>query len=156
MICTYAGVILDDKTADREGVIFGDTYLADLDLIENLEDHKNNSDIFPFNLDETQGSSNPTPQLRVLYQENSPYAINGERKGNIGRFLNHSCDPNCFAQNVFVDSHDLRFPWLAFYSLRHIPALSEICWDYHYDIESVKNRKIKCYCGAFNCRGRLL
>ena len=30
-------------------------------------------------------------------------------QGNIGRYLNHSCDPNVFVQNVFVESHDLRF-----------------------------------------------
>lgn len=29
-------------------------------------------------------------------------------QGNIGRYLNHSCDPNVFVQNVFVESHDLR------------------------------------------------
>ena len=29
-------------------------------------------------------------------------------QGNIGRYLNHSCDPNVFVQNVFIESHDLR------------------------------------------------
>ena len=36
------------------------------------------------------------------------YIMDAKQKGNIGRFLNHSCYPNVFAQNVFVDSHDLR------------------------------------------------
>jgi SET domain-containing protein len=30
--------------------------------------------------------------------------------GGIGRFLNHSCDPNLQVVNVFVDSHDARIP----------------------------------------------
>lgn len=30
--------------------------------------------------------------------------------------LQHSCSPNLFVQNVFVDTHDLRFPWVAFFS----------------------------------------
>ncbi|KAH3887495.1 hypothetical protein DPMN_011512 [Dreissena polymorpha] len=37
-------------------------------------------------------------------------------KGNIGRYLNHSCEPNAFVQNVFIDSHDLRFPWIAIFA----------------------------------------
>ena len=30
--------------------------------------------------------------------------------------LQHSCEPNIFVQNVFVDTHDLRFPWVAFFA----------------------------------------
>ena len=26
----------------------------------------------------------------------------------LGRFLNHSCDPNIFVQNIFQETHDLR------------------------------------------------
>lgn len=156
-ICTYAGVVLDDKTADEQGVKFGDTYLADLDLIENLEDAKNeNRGLLPFNLDENESDNGELNNLRPFYGEQTPYAINGAIKGNIGRFFNHSCDPNCFAQNVFVDSHDLRFPWLAFFTSRHIPAYTEITWDYSYDIDGVPHKRIDCHCRSENCRGRLL
>ena len=34
------------------------------------------------------------------------------RYGNIGRFLNHSCEPNLTKQAVLVDSQDLRMPHL--------------------------------------------
>ena len=37
------------------------------------------------------------------------YIMDAKEQGNLGKFLNHSCDPNVFAQNVFVDSHDLRW-----------------------------------------------
>ena len=30
--------------------------------------------------------------------------------------LQHSCTPCAFVQNVFVDTHDLRFPWVAFFA----------------------------------------
>ena len=36
------------------------------------------------------------------------YIMDAMTQGNVGRYLNHSCDPNVFVQNVFVDSHDLR------------------------------------------------
>ena len=31
-------------------------------------------------------------------------------------FQQHSCSPNLYVQNVFVDTHDLRFPWVAFFT----------------------------------------
>jgi len=34
--------------------------------------------------------------------------------------LQHSCSPNVFVQNVFVDTHDLRFPWVAFFASRFL------------------------------------
>lgn len=36
--------------------------------------------------------------------------------GNVGRFLNHSCDPNLEKVNVFLDIHDVRLPRY-FYSI---------------------------------------
>ena len=157
-ICSYSGVILDDAKAEKEGQENGDTYLADLDLIESVEGAKREQyDLPAFNLDENCGDSNfENGSFRRFYKESFGYAINGGKKGNIGRFLNHSCDPNCFAQNVFVDSHDLRFPWLAFYSLRHIPANSEITWDYNYAVGCLPSKHIACYCNSDNCRKRLL
>ena len=34
--------------------------------------------------------------------------------------LQHSCSPNLFVQNVFVDTHDLRFPWVAFFASKYV------------------------------------
>lgn len=36
------------------------------------------------------------------------YIMDAKSIGNIGRYLNHSCNPNVFVQNVFVDTHDMR------------------------------------------------
>eukprot|EP00090_Calanus_glacialis_P005235 TRINITY_DN14048_c0_g1_i1.p1 TRINITY_DN14048_c0_g1~~TRINITY_DN14048_c0_g1_i1.p1 ORF type:complete len:889 (-),score=197.01 TRINITY_DN14048_c0_g1_i1:213-2639(-) len=76
--------------------------------------------------------------------------------GNIGRYLNHSCDPNVFVQNVFVKSHDLRFPNIAFFTFKFVPAGTELCWNYNYEVGTVENKQIVCNCGAKNCKGRLL
>ncbi len=35
-------------------------------------------------------------------------------------YLQHSCSPNLFVQNVFVDTHDLRFPWVAFFASKWV------------------------------------
>lgn len=38
--------------------------------------------------------------------------------------LQHSCSPNMFVQNVFIDTHDLRFPWVAFFAKRLVSKQS--------------------------------
>ncbi|XP_026754476.1 uncharacterized protein LOC113514571 [Galleria mellonella] len=95
--------------------------------------------------------------VRSLFGEDEAcYIMDAKVQGNIGRYLNHSCTPNVFVQNVFVDTHDPRFPWVAFFALSHIRAGTELTWNYNYDVGSVPGKVLYCYCGAPNCRGRLL
>lgn len=84
------------------------------------------------------------------------FIIDAKTKGNIGRFLNHSCNPNMIVQHVLVDTHDLRLPWVAFFTKTRVMAGEELCWDYNYEVGMVKGRRIDCKCHAPNCRGRLL
>ena len=58
-------------------------------------------------------------------------------KGNVSRFYNHSCSPNVFVQNVFLESWDVRFPWVAFFTTTHIKAGSELVWDYSYEVSRI-------------------
>uniref|UniRef100_A0A8C5QPA6 Histone-lysine N-methyltransferase SETDB1 n=1 Tax=Leptobrachium leishanense TaxID=445787 RepID=A0A8C5QPA6_9ANUR len=88
--------------------------------------------------------------------EESCYIIDAKLEGNLGRYLNHSCSPNLFVQNVFVDTHDLRFPWVAFFASKRIRAGTELTWDYNYEVGSVEGKKLLCCCGSTECRGRLL
>lgn len=47
---------------------------------------------------------------RKLYgPKEESYIMDAKTIGNVGRYLNHSCNPNVFVQNVFVDTHDLRY-----------------------------------------------
>ncbi|XP_008556889.1 histone-lysine N-methyltransferase SETDB1 [Microplitis demolitor] len=89
-------------------------------------------------------------------EDEAVYIMDAKTTGNIGRYLNHSCDPNVFVQNVFVDTHDVRFPWVAFFALNFIRAGQELTWNYSYDVGSIPGKVIICKCGASNCRGRLL
>ena len=72
----------------------------------------------------TSASSGSKPKLkstRLMFGEDEDiYIMDAKRRGNIGRYLNHSCDPNVFVQNCFVDTHDLRFPWIAFFAMEYI------------------------------------
>ncbi|XP_054712461.1 histone-lysine N-methyltransferase SETDB1-like [Uloborus diversus] len=94
--------------------------------------------------------------IRDYYKEDGVYIMDAKSKGNIGRYLNHSCNPNVFVQNVFVDTHDLRFPWVSFFAQNFILAGTELTWDYNYEVGSVTNKVMYCYCDSSNCRGRLL
>ena len=84
------------------------------------------------------------------------YIMDAKLCGNIGRYFNHSCSPNIFVQNVFIDTYDLRFPWIAFFASQYIRAGTELCWDYNYQPNSVEGRELYCQCGSTSCRGRLL
>ena len=55
-----------------------------------------------------------------FFNEDFAYSLDAKKMGNIGRYLNHSCQPNCFVQNVFVDTHDLRFPWVSFFAMKSV------------------------------------
>ncbi|CAF1242351.1 unnamed protein product [Didymodactylos carnosus] len=84
------------------------------------------------------------------------YIMDANLKGNVSRFFNHSCSPNVFVQNVFIETYDVRFPWVAFFTSANVKAGTELCWDYQYEVGSVEDRVLSCQCGATNCRSRLL
>ncbi|KAF1002461.1 histone-lysine N-methyltransferase, H3 lysine-9 specific SUVH5-like [Apium graveolens] len=88
------------------------------------------------------------------------YTIDAGIYGNVGRFLNHSCSPNLYAQNVLYDHIDKRMPHVMLFATTDIPPLQELTFDYNYEIDSVYdvNGIVKtkiCCCGASDCRGRL-
>ncbi|XP_066276703.1 histone-lysine N-methyltransferase SETDB1-like isoform X2 [Branchiostoma lanceolatum] len=98
----------------------------------------------------------PDKSTRKYFGEEHCYVMDAKVIGNCGRYLNHSCSPNLFVQNVFVDTHDLRFPWVAFFSSKRIRGGTELTWDYNYQVGSVAGKVLYCYCGSEECRGRLL
>uniref|UniRef100_A0A3P9J611 Histone-lysine N-methyltransferase SETDB2 n=1 Tax=Oryzias latipes TaxID=8090 RepID=A0A3P9J611_ORYLA len=56
--------------------------------------------------------------------------VDASKEGNVSRFINHSCQPNLFIQNVFIDSHDPVFPVVAFFTRRAVKAGTELTWNY--------------------------
>ena len=79
--------------------------------------------------------------------------------GNIGRFLNHSCEPNLLMIPVRIDS---MVPKLALFAARDILPEEELSYDYSgrflnlmngEDKARVDNGKLRkpCYCGARSC-----
>ncbi|KAH0814371.1 hypothetical protein GEV33_008420 [Tenebrio molitor] len=75
--------------------------------------------------------------------------IDATIKGNISRFINHSCDPNAETQKWTVNG-ELR---IGFFSTRTILAGEEITFDYRF--QRYGKEAQKCFCEAAICRGWL-
>uniref|UniRef100_A0A3Q4BET6 Histone-lysine N-methyltransferase SETDB2 n=1 Tax=Mola mola TaxID=94237 RepID=A0A3Q4BET6_MOLML len=75
--------------------------------------------------------------------------LDASKEGNVGRFINHSCQPNLFLQNVFTDSHDPSFPVIAFFTM--VKAGAELTWNYSAD--TLRKREVPCLCGGGGCHG---
>ena len=73
--------------------------------------------------------------------------IDATIKGNLTRFINHSCDPNGETQKWTVNG-ELR---IGFFATKLIEAGEEITFDYQFQRYGKKAQK--CYCEAPCCRG---
>ena len=47
-------------------------------------------------------------------------------QGGLARFINHSCDPNCYTKIITVEGHK----HIVIYSKHHIHAGEELTYDY--------------------------
>ena len=92
------------------------------------------------------------PHHTFFFQIDGERVIDGGDGGNAARWINHSCDPNCFAEEV-----DER---IFISALRNIYAGEELGYDYGLIIEERYTAKLKadyeCRCGAPDCRGTML
>ncbi|KAL3499725.1 hypothetical protein ACH5RR_038818 [Cinchona calisaya] len=140
-ICEYVGELLEDKEAElRAG---SDEYLFDIG--KSYGDCSLKPD--------EQGNSSEAA-------EEGGYTIDAAKCGNIGRFINHSCSPNLYAQDVLYDHDDKRMPHVMLFAAENIPPLKELTYHYNYIVGQVHdsngNVKMKnCYCGSTECTGRM-
>ncbi|CAB3220457.1 unnamed protein product [Arctia plantaginis] len=74
--------------------------------------------------------------------------IDATKCGNLARFINHSCNPNCYAKIITIESQKK----IVIYSKQPIGVDEEITYDYKFPLE---DEKIPCLCGAAQCRGFL-
>lgn len=139
-ICEYIGELLRDNEAEQR--INNDEYLFD------ISDSKD------------EGNHGKHGRLRGSKSNDEEFAIDAAKFGNIGRFINHSCSPNLYAQEVLYDHGDIRMPHIMFFATRNIHPLQELFYDYNYKMDRVcdVNGNIKtkeCHCGSRKCKGRM-
>ncbi|KAM8905359.1 histone-lysine N-methyltransferase SETDB2 isoform 2-T2 [Spinachia spinachia] len=77
--------------------------------------------------------------LKRLMEAEDVYFLDASKEGNVSRFINHSCSPNLFVQNVFTDCHDSGFPVVAFFTSTVVKAGSELTWKYSTNYKSKQN-----------------
>lgn len=74
--------------------------------------------------------------------------IDGHRMGGDGRFVNHSCEPNCEMQKWSV----LGLPRMALFASRDIKPGEELTYDYNFALFNPSEGQ-QCRCGSNVCRG---
>ena len=92
------------------------------------------------------------PNHTFYFHVDDDRVIDANCGGNSARWINHSCDPNCFADEqggrIFITA------------LRGIAAGEELNYDYGLVLDERHTAKVKaeypCWCGAASCRGTLL
>ncbi|SFV02703.1 hypothetical protein SAMN05216350_1158 [Polaromonas sp. YR568] len=92
------------------------------------------------------------PNHTFYFHIDEDHVIDAKHGGNSSRWINHSCKPNCEADEVegrvFIKA------------LRNIKAGDELFYDYGLIIDAPYTKKLlaeyPCWCGAKNCRGTLL
>jgi SET domain-containing protein len=81
-----------------------------------------------------------TPDDRVLTnneweiksEDFEPYTLDAQNIGNIARFINHGCEPNCITVQIQIEHRDPHIPRIAFFAKKTIEKYEELTVDYHY------------------------
>jgi SET domain-containing protein len=92
------------------------------------------------------------PNHTFYFHLDDGHVIDALYGGNAARWINHSCDPNCEA-----DEEDGR---IFITAQRDIRSGEELNYDYGLVIDAPLTARLKaeypCWCGSPNCRGTLL
>ncbi len=83
-----------------------------------------------------------------IFELNSKYDIDGSKRYNKARYINHSCSPNCE-----VDIVRGRI-WIS--SIKKIKKGDELFYDYGYEFDKDDYKDHVCKCGAKNCIGYII
>ena len=88
----------------------------------------------------------------MLFAVDDKVVIDATQWGNSSRFINHSCTPNCEADEV-----DGR---IFISTIKNVPAGAELTYDYNLILEERHTAAVKaahaCFCGTRKCRGTML
>ena len=95
-----------------------------------------------------------------LFTLNDDYVVDANVDGNIARWINHSCDPNCESE-IEEDGKDRRHKDKVFIlALRDIAPGEELTYNYGIVLDEPHNAKNKklwaCRCGSKKCTGTML
>ena len=93
------------------------------------------------------------PYHTMLFTVEDDLLVDGGVRGNISKYINHSCDPNCTSviedRRIYIDA------------IRDIEPGEELTFDYRLIVQgrhklAVLKRRYPCHCGARGCRGTMV
>jgi len=84
-----------------------------------------------------------------MFRMDSTTVCDATKQGNMARFMNASCNPNCFTKIINVKDTKR----IVIYAKKDIDSGEELCYDYKFPLESDDKKRIPCHCGARNCKG---
>ncbi|XP_021280394.1 probable inactive histone-lysine N-methyltransferase SUVR2 isoform X5 [Herrania umbratica] len=93
--------------------------------------------------------------LKGVSKDEEALCLDATCYGNVARFVNHRClDANLIEIPVEVETPDLHYYHLAFFTTREIDALEELTWDYGIDFDDLDHpvKAFRCRCGSKFCR----
>uniref|UniRef100_A0A6F9DG44 [histone H3]-lysine(4) N-methyltransferase n=1 Tax=Phallusia mammillata TaxID=59560 RepID=A0A6F9DG44_9ASCI len=82
-----------------------------------------------------------------MFRMDDLYVVDATMRGSSARFINHSCEPNCYSRIVQVEGKK----HIVIFALRKIYRGEELTYDYKFPIED-DTHKISCNCGSRLCR----
>ena len=142
-ICEYTGKLLSDTEAEK--CVRNDEYLFDISRHANDKDQSLGSQL---------SSLMPGTKADAACDtmDDVGYTIDAAKYGSVAIFVNHSCSPNLYAQDVLYDHDDKRFPHIMLFAGTNIGREHELCFDYNYNVDQVRDpdgniKKKPCYCG---------
>ncbi|MBB5014626.1 SET domain-containing protein [Rehaibacterium terrae] len=95
-----------------------------------------------------------------LFTLNDEYVIDANNDGNVARWINHGCTPNCEAVLVEHPGSDRRRDRVFIETIRDIRAGEELTYNYGIVLAERHTPRLKklwaCRCGAPGCTGTML
>uniref|UniRef100_A0A673VP25 Histone-lysine N-methyltransferase n=1 Tax=Suricata suricatta TaxID=37032 RepID=A0A673VP25_SURSU len=82
-----------------------------------------------------------------MFRIDDAEVVDATMHGNAARFINHSCEPNCYSRVINIDGQK----HIVIFAMRKIYRGEELTYDYKFPIEDASN-KLPCNCGAKKCR----
>jgi len=84
-----------------------------------------------------------------MFRMDSDTVCDATKLGNVARFINASCSPNCYTQIITLNGNKR----IVIYAKRDIAPAEELCYDYKFDMEYDESKRVECHCASLECRG---
>ena len=148
------------RIARRRSPIHGNGVFAVVDIPKGAEVIQYRGELMTHAQIDRKYAKVPDNGHTFLFTLNDKYVLDANVGGNVARWINHSCRPNCQAVIEEDEGGDRRKDRVLIEAIRPIKAGDELTYDYGIDVGERITPKLKqlwaCRCGAPRCIGTML